>query len=143
MTVNTFCTPNSGVAICEKQELEELWTTARVAQILNRPERSVRRMVQRGEIKGFKVRGRFGEEWRIVPFNNSDEGLVNNEAWTPTESTFTSEIPAEIGNTGSPMTDLSQEYCVNSLWQTIVNLFRTLLIWFNRGTKSTNSVIEY
>lgn len=72
MALNTFCSTNLAAALSDEQEPEELWTTARVAQMLNRPERSVRRMVQRGEINGFKVRGRFGEEWRIVPFNILD-----------------------------------------------------------------------
>ena len=44
------------------------WTVADVARIMQRPERSVRRLLQKGVLKGTKTRGRFGEEWRVAPF---------------------------------------------------------------------------
>lgn len=45
------------------------WTTAEAAAILSIPERRVRRLLQRRVLSGFKVRGRFGEEWRIHTFD--------------------------------------------------------------------------
>jgi|LakMenEpi03Aug12_release.lakeMendotaPanAssembly.Ray.scaffolds.fasta_scaffold119317_2 excisionase family DNA binding protein len=47
---------------------DALWTTAQAAVVLNRSERSVRRLVQQGTIAGHKIRGKFGGEWRIMPF---------------------------------------------------------------------------
>lgn len=52
----------------EVHKEDALWTTAQAAVVLNRSERSVRRLVQQGTIAGHKIRGKFGEEWRIMPF---------------------------------------------------------------------------
>lgn len=45
------------------------WTTADAAAILDIPERRIRRLLQRGILSGYKVRGRCGDEWRIYTFD--------------------------------------------------------------------------
>jgi len=66
--LNTHYASTQMVALagCDKAQR---WTTAEAAAILNIPERRVRRLLQREVLSGFKVRGRFGDEWQIHPFD--------------------------------------------------------------------------
>ncbi|MBS2002982.1 MAG: helix-turn-helix domain-containing protein [Cyanobacteria bacterium SZAS LIN-5] len=116
-----------------------LWTTAQAALVLNRSERSVRRLVQQGTIAGHKVKGKFGEEWRIIPFT--------------TESTRMKTIDHDENH------EFSQDYAENlhvnnapilyksitprpSLWTTIINLLKLLLSWNTRQNKMTSQTFE-
>jgi hypothetical protein len=63
----------AGVAI--NLQSADCWTTAQAASELNFSERRIRRLLQRGVLTGSKVRGRFGDEWRIQPF---DPAMIND-----------------------------------------------------------------
>lgn len=66
--LNTHYASTQIVALdgCDKAQH---WTTSEAAAILSIPERRVRRLLQREVLSGFKVRGRFGDEWRIHSFD--------------------------------------------------------------------------
>ncbi len=64
-------------------DIGQHWTTSEAAIILDIPERRIRRLLQRGILKGFKVRGRCGDEWRIDSF---DPGKIKPLLSLPTKA---------------------------------------------------------
>ncbi len=50
-----------------EQDISQYWTTSQAANFLGRSERSVRRLLQSGVLKGEKISGPFGLVWRVCP----------------------------------------------------------------------------
>ena len=55
-----------------KSESVTDWTLEQAAGHLGKSVKTIRRMLQAGSLKGYKVQGQRGEEWRIKPVNVSD-----------------------------------------------------------------------
>ncbi|MFN8551095.1 MAG: helix-turn-helix domain-containing protein [Candidatus Obscuribacterales bacterium] len=148
-------------------EDQSLWTTAQAALVLNRSERSVRRLVQQGTIAGHKVKGKFGEEWRIIPFTTeslrmktidqdendefSRECAENPDANNDSifhQSSF-NEASHHSAHSGvqkqfRPMhpTHMTSATTRSSLWKTIINLFQMLFSWNTRQDKMTSQTFK-
>ncbi len=145
MNANTIGSPGLvSIVVPPEQQTESLWTTAQAAQVLNRPERSVRRLVQKGEIKGFKVKGKFGEEWRIMPFaleqktgvySQVDECSNNLCFEVPKEEHITDEIKIVA------TTDTTQS--TPSVWNNVLTVLKSMLFWISKGEKPVNQIVEY
>ncbi len=145
MNANTIGSPGLvSIVVPPEQQTESLWTTAQAAQVLNRPERSVRRLVQKGEIKGFKVKGKFGEEWRIMPFaleqktgvySQVDERSNNLCFEVPKEEHITDEIKIVA------TTDTTQS--TPSVWNNVLTVLKSMLFWISKGEKPVNQIVEY
>lgn len=158
MTLNTIGTPNLVLPGSEEsQEQSDYWTTAQAAQALNRPERSVRRLVQNGSIKGFKVRGKFGEEWRIIPFpTDTEKNESNSSECTNNDLCFDVPDQKQIdSNNDVECDDTTEEICsvarvevleskqtAPSAWNSIFCYLKSLLLWLSKGEK-TSRVIDY
>ncbi len=112
-------------------------------------------MVQRGDIKGFKVRGRFGEEWRIMPFEILDARPANNDHDRDDDennggksynsvgiaSDFESEFATER-KSEHEMCNASIQAPCQSAWQIVLTYFRSLLVWLSKNGKAS-SIVEY
>jgi hypothetical protein len=47
------------------------WTPEHTAKVLSKSVRTIRRMLQEGTLKGYKIPGKRREEWRVKPVNTS------------------------------------------------------------------------
>lgn len=53
------------------------WTTAEAAEFLGKSERTVRRLLQSGKVKGYKTIGPYGAVWRVEPI----AGCLSNDGY--------------------------------------------------------------
>ena len=67
--VNLSTLANSTSLVLNETSESKIFTTGEAAMMLRIPERRVRRLLERGVLNGAKIRGRFGDEWRIHPFD--------------------------------------------------------------------------
>lgn len=107
----------------------EFWTTSDAASALNFPERRIRRLLQRNILKGFKVKGRFGEQWRIEKFN-PDEIIAKLASEVPVRVRDEEKVgeifcadPAKLDRLVSAIKERERE----KPWQKLLQFFRALL----------------
>lgn len=162
MNANIIGSPGLGsIVVQSEQKTESLWTTAQAAQVLNRPERSVRRLVQKGDIKGFKVKGKFGDEWRIMPFaleQNTDASSAVEACRGSNNLCF--EVPKGEGVTTDSAETIActvtqqagcidtQQDCIDipqstSAWNNFLTILKSMLFWISKGEKTGNQIVEY
>lgn len=145
MNANTIGSPGLvSIVVPPEQQTESLWTTAQAAQVLNRPERSVRRLVQKGEIKGFKVKGKFGEEWRIMPFSLEQRSGAHSPA-EECDNNLCFEVPKEERSTDEIkiVAATAATQSTPSVWHNVLTVLKSMLFWISKGEKPVNQIVEY
>ncbi|MBI2812141.1 MAG: helix-turn-helix domain-containing protein [Candidatus Melainabacteria bacterium] len=143
MNANTIGSAGlASIVVPTEQQSESLWTTAQAAQVLNRPERSVRRLVQKGDIKGFKVKGKFGEEWRIMPFAYDPRTEANVESEEYSNNNLCFEVPKEHA-TNKVVDDANTQQSTPSVWKNVFGIFKSMQFWISKGEKTVTQIVEY
>lgn len=61
---------------------DDYWTTAEAVSILSKSERIIRRLLQAGAMRGFKVSVITGLVWRVEPVFDSFRQLCRYQFWS-------------------------------------------------------------
>jgi hypothetical protein len=60
---------DESLVLTETADASQFWDMSQASEVLGRSRRTIARYIESGYLKGIKVSGACGPEWRIVPFS--------------------------------------------------------------------------